>query len=60
MDSLGDSQSWPRAERLLGLSDEELRQVDPVVMNLAVCKGIPSQANLDIGRYVRLAVSRRR
>jgi hypothetical protein len=49
------AESWPAAERFLGLSNEELGRVDPVVMNLAVAKGIPSLANLDIGRYVRLA-----
>ena len=30
-------------------------RVDPVVMNLAVAKGIPALADLDIGHYVRLA-----
>ena len=29
--------------------------VDPLVMNLAVAKGIPCFADLDIGQYVRLA-----
>jgi hypothetical protein len=45
---------WPAAERFLGLSDEELSAIDPVVMNLAVAKGIPALADLDIGRYVGL------
>ncbi|MBA3314193.1 MAG: hypothetical protein H0T47_13025 [Planctomycetaceae bacterium] len=44
-----------RAEDLLSLSDEELTAVDPLVMNLLVAKGIPSQANLDIERYRRMA-----
>ena len=48
-------ESWPTPEQFLGLSNEELGKVDPVVMNLAVAKGIPSLAELDIGRYVRLA-----
>jgi hypothetical protein len=46
---------WPRAERFIGLPSEELRRIDPVVLNLAVAKGIRSQATLDIARYVRLA-----
>ena len=37
------------------LSDEELRTVDPLVMNLVVAKGIPCFADLDIAHYVRLA-----
>ena len=48
-------ESWPVAERFLGLSNEELGRVDPVVMNLAVAKGVPSLAGLDIGHYVQLA-----
>ena len=50
-----DKESWPTAERMLGMSNEELGQVDPVVMDLAVAKGIRSLADLDIGHYVRLA-----
>ncbi|MGA2069068.1 MAG: transglutaminase family protein [Thermoguttaceae bacterium] len=50
-----DKVSWPTAEQLLALSNEELGRVDLVVMNLAVAKGLPSLAELDIGRYVRLA-----
>jgi hypothetical protein len=53
-------ESWPTAEQLLGLSNDELGQVDPVVMNLAVAKGIPSLASLDIGHYVRLPISGQR
>ncbi len=34
------------------MSDDELAAVDPVVLNLVVAKGIPSLADLDIGRYV--------
>ena len=48
-------ESWPTAEQLVGLSNEELARVDPVVMNLAVAKGIPSLADLNVGEYVRLA-----
>jgi len=33
---------WPVAERFLGLSDEQLGAVDPVVLNLAVARGIPA------------------
>ena len=46
---------WSAAEQLLGLSNVELGEIDPVVMNLVVARGIPSLANLDIGHYVRLA-----
>lgn len=45
-----DDISWPSAERIIGLSNEELRGIDPVVLNLVVAKGIPSQAHLDIAR----------
>jgi len=48
-------QSWPRVDNFLSLSNDELGKVDPVVMNLVVAKGIPFLADLDIGRYVRLA-----
>lgn len=48
-------ESWRNAEQFVALSDEELSRVDPVVMNLVVAKGIPALADLDIGRYVRLA-----
>ena len=50
-----DRSSWPTAEQFLGMSNEELGRVDPVVMNLAVAKGIPSLTDLNIGEYVRLA-----
>ena len=47
--------SWPDAERFPGLTNDELRRIDPVVLNLSVAKGIPSLSKLDIARYVRLA-----
>ena len=50
-----DQASWPTVDQLLSLSNEELGSVDPVVMNLAVAKGIPALAALDIGHYVELA-----
>jgi hypothetical protein len=46
---------WPNVVELLSLSSEELGALDPVVMNLAVAKGITTLADLDIGHYVRLA-----
>ena len=46
---------WPKLRQLLGLSNEELASVDPVVMNLVVATGIPSLAQLNISRYVTLA-----
>jgi hypothetical protein len=41
--------------QLLGCSDAELGRVDPLVVNLLVAKSIPSQADLDIARYQKLA-----
>jgi hypothetical protein len=45
---------WTTLELLASLPNEKLKTVDPLVMNLTVAKGIPSFANLDIDRYVRL------
>jgi hypothetical protein len=45
---------WPTLDFLVSLPNEKLRNVDPLVMNLVVAKGIPAFANLDIERYVRL------
>lgn len=39
--------------QLLALSDEQLEGADLVVVNLAVARGIPSLANLDVARYRR-------
>jgi hypothetical protein len=47
--------SFPTAEQLIGFSPAELAKVDPVVLNLAVAKGIPSLGELVIGKYVQLA-----
>ncbi len=52
----GDSVMAPScAERLLGMTDDELGRIDPLVMNLLVAKGIPSLQDLDISRYQRMA-----
>jgi len=48
-------QSWPTVDELLGLSAEQLLEIDPLAMNLIVANGIPSLANLDIGKYVSQA-----
>lgn len=40
---------------LLGMSDPELAQVDPIEMNLLVARSIPSLEGLDIGHYQRMA-----
>jgi len=40
--------------QLLALSDDELAQVDPLVMNLLVARDIPSLAHLNIGRYQQM------
>jgi hypothetical protein len=48
-------ESWPTVEQLVSLPKEDIGNIDPVVMDLAVARGIPALADLDIGRYVRLA-----
>ncbi len=40
---------------LLTCSDEQLRRVDPLAMNLLVAKSIPSLVNLDIPQYQKQA-----
>lgn len=50
-----DLQSWPTVDELIALPPEQMRRVDPLVMNLIVAKGIPSLAGVDISRYVALA-----
>ena len=42
-------------DRLLWLSEEELAAVDPLVMNLAVAKGLPCFAGLEIDGYAHAA-----
>lgn len=44
----------PNYLELLGISDAELSNVDPVEMNLLVAKSIPCLAELDIGHYQQL------
>ena len=44
----------PTVGQMLAMSSEELRCVDPVVMNLVVAKGLPSLADLDVEHYVRI------
>lgn len=46
---------WPTLAEMVALTDDDLSAVDPVVMNIVVAKGIPSLANLDVGRYIALA-----
>jgi hypothetical protein len=46
---------WPTLGTLLGLASDALDSVDPLVMNLVVAKKIPCFADLNVGRYVRLA-----
>jgi hypothetical protein len=47
--------NWPTLRQMVGMTDEELASVDPVVMNLVVAKGIPSLSTIDVSKYVRLA-----
>lgn len=49
---LRHSDTPPTLGRLLALDDMALEQADVVLLNLAVAKGIPSLADLDIARYV--------
>jgi hypothetical protein len=44
----------PTLWHLLALDDAALEQTDVVLLNLAVAKGIPSLADLDVARYVRI------
>lgn len=46
---------FPSVGQMAAMSDAELAAVDPVVMNLAVARGIPSLGDLDIAHYVRIA-----
>lgn len=46
--------SKSRTLELAARTDAELATVDPVAMNLVVAKGIPTLAELDIGRYQRI------
>ena len=41
----------PTLDQLVGFSREELREFDPLAMNLIVAKGIPRFKDLDIRRY---------
>jgi hypothetical protein len=52
---MSDRSSWPTMDQLFFMSNDDMRKVDPLVMNLIVAKGIPSLADLDIGHYVALA-----
>jgi len=44
----------PTLWQLLALDDAALEQTDVVLLNLAVAKGIPSFADLDVARYVHI------
>jgi hypothetical protein len=44
---------------LLDLRDDELRAIDPLVLNLLVAKGIPLLAAIDIDGYRRMAAAAR-
>jgi len=43
----------PTVDELMALTDEELGKVDPLIVNLAVARGIPEFADLDVDRYSR-------
>lgn len=44
---------YPTLDELVGMTNEDLASVDPVVMSIVVTKGIPEFANLDIEHYVK-------
>ncbi len=44
---------YPNVAALMAMSDAELGGVDPVVVNLAVARGIPAYADLNVERYVK-------
>ncbi len=47
--------TYPSLGDLLSLDNRDLAKVDPLVMNLAVAKGIPALADLEIGHYATIA-----
>lgn len=55
MATIHHTASYPTAEQLIGYSVSELAKVDPVVLNLAVARGIPALADLEIAKYIQLA-----
>jgi hypothetical protein len=44
---------YPCVDELMGLADDDLGRIDPLIINLAVARGIPEFATLDVERYVR-------
>jgi hypothetical protein len=52
---MDDESPWLSERQMLALTDAELANVDPVVMNLVIAKGVPALAELEIARYVELA-----
>ena len=42
----------PSVAAFIAMTEAELANVDPLVMNLTVAKGIPECSGLDIGKYV--------
>ncbi len=44
---------YPAVDQLMALTDPELDRVDPVVVNLAVARGVPEFAELDVEHYAR-------
>jgi len=44
----------PTVDELMALTDKELGKVDPLIVNLAVARGIPEFTDLDVGRYSRI------
>lgn len=49
-----NSTQFPTLWRLLDLCDADLERIDLVVMNLAVARGIPALAELEVARYARV------
>lgn len=53
--SMMASDAISHLQQLSRLDDDEFAQIDPLLMNLVVAKGIPALAHLDIVAYQRLA-----
>lgn len=51
---MGKTEHAPTLWQLLDLCDADLERADLVAMNLAVARGIPALADIDIGHYVRV------
>lgn len=47
-------QGFPTERELLGMTDEELAQIDCILMNLIIAKGLPVLSHIEIGDYLQV------